>query len=317
MFTYPGEPNPFISTQDGTSISSQSESSKSALKKSSGRNLGLPLQQIFHRPSSDLTQGVRASPSTSASSARASGKPSARAGRRFSSVTHSFSQSRLPFLSDSTRLSSASNTSQGCGPSFMSIAFHARSPRPFAGVTNLSRKASTAFRVPSKSEPWIATMLFLSFTNHAPFAAHGWVETNTSPPTGDDQVEYFTLTPVFASTSESMSATAFFTSAGSSGPSFTRASRAGFASSNGPKSSFSGSTSAIAANEAAHTTTRFVSSIIACYSPTACNYTKIIQRQSIRLGAPFFIKRAHSIHESQNLGFCGDCPQYLLYFYDL
>ena len=189
MFTYPGEPNPFISTHDGTSISSQSASSKSTLKKSSGRNLGLPLQQNFHRPSSDLTQGVRTSPSTSASSARASGKPSARAGRRFISVTHSFSQSRLPFLSASTRFSSASNTSSGCGPSCMSMASHARSPCPFAGVMNRARNALTAFSVPSKSEPWIATMLFLSFTNHAPFAAHGCVETNTSPATGDDQVE--------------------------------------------------------------------------------------------------------------------------------
>ena len=49
-----------------------------------------------------------------------------------------------------------------------------------------SANARTAFRVPSASLPWTATTLFLSFTNQAPFAAQGWVETKTSPPSGDE-----------------------------------------------------------------------------------------------------------------------------------
>ena len=212
------------------------------MKKSTGRCFGLPFQQNFQRPFSDFTYGVGGSSAMSASSARASGKPSARAGKRLISVTHSFSQSRLPFRKAVTRFTSASNTSSGCGPSLMSMASHERSPPPFAGVMNFARNALTAFSVPAKSEPWIATMLFLSFTNHAPFAAHGWVETNTSPAIGDDHRVYFTFTPVFASTSASMPATALRTAGVSSGPSFTRASRAGFASSNGPKSSRSGVT---------------------------------------------------------------------------
>ena len=88
MFVYIGTPYPRISTQDGTSIVSHDESSKSSFQKSSGRRAGSPTHLKRQSPLRDLTYGVSGtSASESAAASSASGGRNAAAGRRFMEFT--------------------------------------------------------------------------------------------------------------------------------------------------------------------------------------------------------------------------------------
>ena len=87
-------PYPRISTQLGTSIVAQPESSKSVFQKSSGRLALSPTQLNFQSPFSDMAYGVAgSSASVSADASSASGIAYVRAGSLLIELTAGFSQS--------------------------------------------------------------------------------------------------------------------------------------------------------------------------------------------------------------------------------
>ena len=130
-----------------------------------------------------MANGLAGSSSANAALSSASGNETVRAGSLLRPLTNSFSQSRAPSRSRRVRSSVLANTSSRWTPSLMSSDAHESGPVP---RTHRSVKARTAAAVPSTSDPWIASIPFLTLTNQAPFASHGCVDTKMSPARGEE-----------------------------------------------------------------------------------------------------------------------------------